>query len=42
MADVAGVTPDEILRDAAQNVHKLAKAHNEACGGHEERLVRLS
>ena len=28
--DVAGATLEEILKDAAQNVRKLAKAHNEA------------
>ena len=42
MEDVAGATPDEILRDTAQNVRKLAKARNEASGSHDEYLVRLS
>ena len=40
--DVAGATLEEILKDAAQNVRKLAKARNEASGGHDEHLVRLS
>ena len=40
MEDVAGETPDEILRNAAQNLRNLAKARNEASGGHDEHLVR--
>ena len=40
--DVAGATLEEILKDAAQNVRKLAKARNEASGGHDKHLVGLS
>ena len=37
--DVAATIPEEMLRDAAQNVRKRAKACIEASGGHFEHFV---
>ena len=40
--DVAGTIPEEMLRDAAQNVRKRAKACIEASGGHFKHFLKLS
>ena len=40
--DVAGTIPEEMLRDAAQNVRKRAKTCIEGSGGHFEHFLKLS
>ena len=40
--DVTRTIPEEMLRDAAQNVRKRAKACIEAPGGHFKHFLKLS